>query len=95
MNKEIFVGMTHKEYEEYKKYLNIKNDCGSVRLSYSMGMGAYKYELGVFNETETISILNAQIEELREQNLTAYKEGRERERNEIELERKSNTKKWF
>lgn len=67
--KELAVSMTHNEYENYKKYLEIKNQPGSILFSYYIGMGCYQKGLKVLNETETISILIEQIEHLRKENL--------------------------
>ena len=95
MDKDIAVFMTHKEYEEYKKYvaLRVSNECISIKLSYSMGMGAVGYELNIFNETETINILHKQIEELRVENQKSYNEGKQSVLSDIKFH-ETNKKKW-
>ncbi len=92
MNKDIAVFMTHKEYEEYKKYLNLRNECFSIKLSYSVGMAGFRYELGVLNETESINLLNKQIQELREENQTYYDESIKAKR---KIENLNKSKKWY
>lgn len=92
MNKDIAVFMTRKEYEEYEKYLSLRNECFSIKLSYSVGMAGFRYELGVLNKNETINLLNKQIEELREENKIYYEESIEAKH---KFENINKSKKWY
>ena len=73
-NKKISVHMTHFEYEQYKKYLDLMNESKQILFfeNHAIGADKFSYYTKVYSLDETIKIYNEslelQIKKLREDN---------------------------